>query len=523
MKSDNSQMKSERTHIIYPDKIVLSPSYFTEKGGVLNALAAASAQYIYRVIENHCKKNGIQIVRAFEEKKSKLRRCIVHKDPHLDEYFAELLFRALLPPYLKDVEIREHTLISRENDIFAKTSWPNGVVFGINALDAGGACALHTFDEHDRDGTRPKPSCSQLVADEYLSDCIPASIQEVLNEVNFNDANRGAHQFHLAHVVKDMHDVLFNLGFDITTKDEINKYLNEPWKRAIVDACIVSMIFCYENNYKEQILNKPYVLMNATMDSLNYFINHNVIQSLENYEEAKDYLINNLNNISPIVTAKWKFDGKKIDQLLLIQRVCYSLKICWGEEISKFVMMHIWQIYFQKQIYFTSIKREFYNHFTVNNTHQIRGDFGTINRYLIKDLNIKPEPSGKRTIFQDKSLLWVVFAEITNPLYFNIKAAISSYINDEYSKYGNNGFGLLIVHDKIINSILVNKGATFPYDSWVALSDRLVASEPDCWFQSKDSKNRYSDFVLNRTNAHQEQLPSSLFNFSFLQRILSDL
>ncbi len=186
--------------IITTNKIQLDEEYIREKSGILNSLTFASAQYIFKVLEKHCKSD----IKWFDGVKvKKLKRTIIHKNAHLDEYFAELLFRAILPPYLKDIEVCEHVLMSQDDDTFAKISWTNGVVFGIHSDETGGAKALAFFDEHTEGGGRKSPSCSQLVAEEFLGKSIPASIQKVLDEVNLNDSNKGAHQFHFAHVIKE--------------------------------------------------------------------------------------------------------------------------------------------------------------------------------------------------------------------------------------------------------------------------------------------------------------------------------
>ena len=103
---------------IYANRIELDQDVVQDLSGILNSLSYASAQYVYRVIERHVKKQDVKWLD--NEKLKKLRRSIVHTDAHQDEYFAELFFRAILPPGLRDLEIREHNIISKENDTFAK-------------------------------------------------------------------------------------------------------------------------------------------------------------------------------------------------------------------------------------------------------------------------------------------------------------------------------------------------------------------------------------------------------------------
>src|SRR5579875_3169988 len=130
---------------IYPDRISLDSSYIEDKGGILNALTYASAQYIRTVLKKYI---GEANLKRFSQP-NKLRRTIIHKNAHLDEYFAELIFRSILPYHLMDIEVSEHVLMSKEDDTYAKISWANGVVFGIHSDEAGGAKALAFYDEHN--------------------------------------------------------------------------------------------------------------------------------------------------------------------------------------------------------------------------------------------------------------------------------------------------------------------------------------------------------------------------------------
>ena len=93
---------------------------------------------------------------------------------------------------------------------------------------------------------------------------------------------------------------------------------------------------------------------------------------------------------------------------------------------------------------------------------------------------------------------------------------IKAIINAEYSSKGNNGFGLLILHDKTINSKIINNGPTVPRRVWQNLSNKVTDTESECWFQLKNTEGKYADFILNRNKAHQEHLPSELINNDFI-------
>jgi hypothetical protein len=523
---------------IHTNEIKLDQFFFEEKSGLLNGLTYASAQYIYKVLERY----GRDKIKWFDVVKAKkLRRTIIHKNAHLDEYFAELIFRAILPPYLKDIEVCEHVLMSDEDDSYAKLSWPNGVVFGIHKDEAGGAKALEFYDEHNSDGSRIRPSCSQLVAEEYFGNCIPKSIQKVLDEVNYSDSHSGAHQYNIKNLFFAIHDILFVVGKNEIDNSPVTKYLTENWKRAIIDSCLTAMVYAYENRLLPDKLDERQKesIEKVTKKSLDYFLSKSMLKELapEHFEKIKGSLLfnfkawdnrekDNRNWHKTIDGAVWKDDetGQVIgQQILILQIVCYALNKCWGEHLTNFIMMHIWQIIFQQQISFQEIKSEILK-VTESETKGIT-KFGYIEKIVLNGLSFKPEQSDKdkrkRSINID-SPLWIYEASVTNPNYPNVKTVLGAIINDDYSAHGNNGFGVFILHDKTINSKLVNNGQTLPYEIWKKLSDRITESEPDRWFQLK-ANGVYADFLLNRNKAHQEQLPSDLIDMESIIETLKGL
>ncbi len=519
------------TSFIQTNEIKLDQFFFEEKGGLLNGLTYASAQYLYKVLE----RNSRDKIKWFNTTKvKKLKRTIIHKNAHLDEYFAELIFRAILPPHLKDIEVTEHVLMSKEDDSYAKVSWLNGVVFGIHADEAGGARALEFYDEHIADGSRISSSCSQLVAEEYLGNNIPRSIQKVLDEVNYSDSHAGSHQYHIKNLFFAMHDILFIVGKNEIDSTPVTKYLTENWKRAIVDSCLAAMVYVYENRLLSDRLdeNQKEHIEKITKRTLDYFLSKSILNELHPayFEKIKGSLLfnfkawnsrerENKNWHRTIDGAVWKNDetGEVIGrQFLILQFVCFALNKCWGENIANFIMMHIWQILFQQQISFQEIKNEILK--VTKTESKGRTSFGYIEKTILSSLNFKPEQNEKdkrkRTLNLD-SPLWVYEASVTNPNYPNVKTVLGAIINDDYSAHGNNGFGVFILHDKTINSKLVNNGQTMPYEIWKQLSDKITTAEPDRWFQLQPN-GRYADFLLNRNKAHQEHLPTDLIDGQFL-------
>ena len=529
MNEKYSTSKGNQSSFISANEIKIDKNYFQEKGGILNALTTASAQYIYKVIEKYNRGNSIKWFDL--EKTKKLHRSIIHTNAHLDEYFAELLFRAILPPNLKDLEIKEHTLISKDNDTFAKISWPNAVVFGLRN-EAGGASALQIFDEHNSDGTRIRPSCSQLVTEDYVSN-IPESIQIVLNDVNMSDSNKGAHQYNLKNIISSMHDTLFIIGPDEFGKGDITKYLTENWKRSIINTSITAMIYAYENRIflnKDLDEKSKMELERTTKQSLDYFLENTLLKTSKNFDKVKGtilyhFKVGNNGKHETIDNAKWKDenDNEISKQILIIHRICYALEKCWGKEISKFVMMHIWQSLFQQQLMFKEIQDEI-NDLPTNQI--IKTKFGSVKKLVVDRTLFKPEQKitdKRKRKFNIDSPFWLFDISLSVPDYYNVATAFKALINNEYTQKGNNGFGLILLHDKTMNSKLINTGPTVPYNIWTKISDAVHQTEPDRWFQLKGSDGKYADYILNRTKAHQEHLPSNKIDIEFIKSIIKSL
>lgn len=524
--------------VITPNRIELDSDYINEKTGILNALTYASAEYIYKVIENFNRENHLQMKWFDREKQRKLKRTIIHKNAHLDEYFAELLFRAVLPPFLKDIEVTEHVLMSKEDDSYARIAWPNGVVFGIRSDEAGGAKALHFFDEHKEDGTRVSPSCSQMVIDEFLGAKIPDSIKKFLEEVNYSDSYSGAHQYHIKNVLFALNSVFFLMGKNEIDNSFVNKLLPENWRRAISNVCITSFIYAFENGilkgyprtWSEDFKTKLEIFAKKSIDR---FLQKTYLKDFkpDYFAKARGRILNHFkvwssnesadkNYHNTINGSFWK-DKKTSEQIesqvLLLQPLCYAIYNCWGDEIGDLVMFHIWQSLFHLQTAFEEVKQEIGELPDLKKINGINEEisigFGTICRYDIDEINFGPErkktDDTKRSL-ENISHFQVYKATVANPYYSNIKQVISSILNER-----NGGFGIIIIENKAINSKSINRGTTMPYNVWKTLSNIITTLEPDSWFQLQPD-GVYADFILNRTEAHQDQLPSDLIDEKFI-------
>src|ERR1039458_5935964 len=98
---------SERTEF---RMITITQSDISASGGVLAALADKSCECVRAVLKSGWKATPPEILESLE-------RIIVHTEPHLDEYFAELLFRSCLPREKQQCEFIEQSVFSATNDL----------------------------------------------------------------------------------------------------------------------------------------------------------------------------------------------------------------------------------------------------------------------------------------------------------------------------------------------------------------------------------------------------------------------
>ena len=329
-----------------------------------------------------------------------LKYHIVHTDPHLDEYFAELLFQAALPVKVGRVEFIEKSLYSATNDLGAKLIWPNSAVFGIASSVANGVKPLLLFDEHLTGGGKTLPSCSEVVQ-RYLEHqdkiSIASSIKVLLNEVNKIDEYGNAHPQHLGNIIKSLHNVRFLFNKGNTQKDDIRDYLSHSWKRTLINICITSIIYALENNI--DIINIPTSKKDVLRNSLDYYIKNTLHKSHPYFEQVRQRICSNYGNQKGVLndavlksTKETIFTdplGKPIPQLLLLSRICFASYYTWGKNITNLLMIHLWEIEFQKQLNFISFSEELKSVLLDKKNIEIRTSMGVIRVQTLPHIEIE--------------------------------------------------------------------------------------------------------------------------------------
>ena len=112
--------------------LTISQTEIQKAGGVLAALTEKSCEYIRSILPPAA-------MLGFGGIETGLDRIIVHTSPHLDEYFAELVFRLCLPQEKRNCDFLEQSIFSKTNDLACQHLWPTAAVLGIGGTVSGGA------------------------------------------------------------------------------------------------------------------------------------------------------------------------------------------------------------------------------------------------------------------------------------------------------------------------------------------------------------------------------------------------
>jgi hypothetical protein len=487
--------------------IPITKTDIDDYGGLLAALSYKSADYI---------KTCISASKPYVENEKLLVRNIVHTNPHLDEYFAELMFRSSLSKNKTNIDFIEQSIFSKENDLGCKQLWPQASVFGIGRDVSQDVAPLFLFDEHVVSG-KIASSCSELVIKylEYNNKItIPDSLQMILNEINIIDEFGNAHPQHLGNIIKTIHKVKFLFSKGQSKKDDVRDFLSYTWKRALINACIVAVIYCLENNI--DLISDPASKKDYLQKSLNEYVDKSLHRSHPNFEDARQLIASNYGNQQrvfneAVLKARNKLItdniGNSIPQLLILSRICFACYNCWGENITHMIMTHFWETEFQNQINFRTLYKEMDKLFVNNKSVDQMIQLGIIRRNILF-VDIKKEffdrSTQQKRYIGVKSQLWVINIR-PNVDVFNPHRVALNYINKN-----NNGLGIVLIEDTYIGSKTLFKGQSFPVENWNNLISILKSIEPACWYDPSPDPNQPAPFIINGGEARQYVLLSGM-------------
>lgn len=450
-------------------------------GGFLNALTDASTEVLHKLLESHVRWSPDQIP----------ERLIVHKAPHLDEYLAEMLFRAVLKPADRQREFLEVSLHA-EDDSSAQVYWPTAAVFGIGGGKPSGRYAQYLFDEHLQGGGRREDSCTEVVLTRCF-DGVPPTVSRIAAEVTGIDARAGAHELHLNNLLKTCHSVQYQLGPD-ASGHAMSGRLSDAWKRAIVNALLAAVFVCLENGIDITETDRIKRLMRELFDR---FAANSPYRDREHYAESLLRLRNSVSNVSELLrTARISVSGQDVPQLLLAPFLAVAAAEVWGTEIAYMLMTHFWESEILKNIHFRRISDLLETCF--KDPHHPRSIYTpdcSVSGVVVPERKFTgqkmvrgaPQPAGY------SSPVWIVACRYTN-FVLQPNKAIARFIGDR-----NCGIGVSFCENTKDTNKVLFKGKSLPDQFWAALVERIQDAEPGLWVRPQPT----APFILNGNAAHR--------------------
>jgi hypothetical protein len=480
--------------------IEINQDAIEKTGGILAAISYQSANYLQEKLNPWI--NNID-----EQQQQNLYYLIAHRGPHLDEYWAELLFRAALPEELRLLTFKEQALHSEHNDLVAEQYWPYAAVFGMGETISAGQKALLLIDEHPKIGSgKPvAPSCAEMVANRCFSR-LPSEIQLICDEVNAIDASGGAHPQHLGNLIKTMHNTHFVFHNGDEPLEKRCAQLPSHWKRALVNACLAAAVYALENDIN-LFDDKP--VKSAMSDSLNHYLQHSLQRNEPEFDDAAQNIKSNFNNIKTTIDkAQYQWNGKVCPQRLLLPQLSLAMRKCWGDNIAKIVMLHFWETEMQQQISFLKLQKRI---------KPLKYDQPFRERWPdIGELQFSPIPSIVFEVKDQKGKsarrpLWL-FEYTPNRSLLQSHKAIMHLINNK--NYGG-GVGLILLHNSGEGTNALFSSSGVPYQYWQQIADSLSEKDKgldgkDLWHKQVNQTGDIARFLLNGNSTHQYVVSSRM-------------
>jgi hypothetical protein len=475
--------------------ITLSNSDIRAAGGVLAALADKSAEYMQKILAGSIRPLSPQAIASLD-------RIIVHVDPHLDEYFAELLFRACLPPEKWRCDLIEQAVFSETDDLGCKHLWPSAAVLGVGSNYAGGTRPLFLFDEHVSGQSKVADSCSQIVAEQMLS-AIPNSLLELLREVNVIDEYGGGHPQNLNNLIKTMHEVRFWFGQSVDDGTQIRDGLSPEWKRAVIDACLVAVVYCFENGIDLKL--DPDRKRDALVASLENYIKNSPHVAHPRFQASVQRMRSIFNDQAMVFKNAVLQDrkgpirdsgGNVIPQLLLISRICFACEHCWGPQLRDVIATHFWEGELQNHLHFAAVE-EAIDAAIKDQKIRVVTPAGTITHNVLKEMEVMVADHRGGPKKPRRTKLWIMTMTPAAGV-SRASQALQHYLNEH-----NYGCGLVLMKNATLGTSALFKGSSLPDAKWQKLVKLITSKEAECWHVIHQSTGTIAPFIVNGNKTHQ--------------------
>ena len=465
--------------------------------GVLRAIVSTSTQYLRQLFAPQ-----VRVVNGAPQ------RTIVHRAPHLDEYFAELLYRSagvgngMLP------EFRELPLHSLTHDGPSEYYWPGAAVFGMGANSPQlRALPADLFDEHDTNTGRSAESCVAMVLTDRFS-ATPPAIAELVRETSRIDASGGSHSQHLGNAIKTIHNYRYSMGTD-SQGGQVRRALDDHWKWALVNGLVAAVVWAIDHQFEFRTTE-------TMLTMLDRFQTRNPLAGAPQMEQQLQRLRQILRNENGLAQqAVLDINGQQMRQQLLTPYAAAAAAEAWGEELAYFLVEPFIEAEAAGQISFQRIQSLINQAMQARPPEQIHESDVSIVPWIVRGVRLlgrKQRWGAHSAPARTRSNLWVLSCSSDGNL-MKANQALGNYLTKN-----NDGVGLVLIENRSAGTKALFSGRFLHEDFFDAVVDRIREQEPGQWYRVQPTTR----FILNGNAAHMYVPKSSLTHWS-LDRICKDV
>ncbi len=135
--------------------------------------------------------------------------------------------------------------------------------------------------------------------------------------------------------------------------------------RAVVDACLVAIVFCLENGL--DLKGNPDAKRASLAASLENYIAHSPHASHPGFADAVQRMRSILSDQKMVFRkhcfkigrSRFGLDGRCGAQLLLLSPIYLACEHCWGPHLRDVIATHFWEGELQNHLHFASVETAF--------------------------------------------------------------------------------------------------------------------------------------------------------------------
>ena len=483
-----------------------------QTGGIIPAITLKCA----KLMKEHLEGAGIKLG-AVRGAKSKIERILTHAEPHIDEYMAALVIRAVLPDNKKLIPLEETYLSSVRNDTRAKASWPTSILLGFGGTHDGGAKAALLIDEHTSDERETKSnSATQMTCDMFLHGRMSPAMYHLVREVDHIDSHGGGHDQNLGNYIKRIHNTDIFSGFDEGGSVK-NDRMDSSWKEASIYACIIALLLAETDRipYYFPPYWKEHVKDDVTA-SLEFYREHSPHKDSPEFQQAYSQLvffctknfIGKLNDTkmflnsdngdgtrSPVKDKK----GNKLRQVMMMPYIASLCKKYWGQTLANIIMFTFWETKMQQ-----------------NMTRQkcLTAINALIKAHPGEDILNEPCDAGQVSVLYSGYEVEVggrkypvVLIDVSSTI--QARDGMTGVLNSP--KFNKVGYTLFRNLDKNRPTLVLARGENTPAEAWELVVKELLRRDGSSdsrkklgmWHVVRDANDNIGMFILNGNAAHK--------------------